>query len=201
MSFGLSDEPLFPSVAGDTNSDHRASPHWGHCRRRRPLERLLELAPDSTGPDNAYELLARVHRELGEAAAERAVLERYAAIDADALPAYRRLLELQSADRDWQAAMKTARRVLAVQPLIAQPYRVLLQAAGELGQQQTAIAACRTLLNLQPDNPATVHFQLARLLHDQKDPAAKRHLLLALEEAPRFRAAYELLLEMKRPAE
>jgi len=33
-------------------------------------------------------------------------------------------------------------------------------------------------------------------LHRAGDPAAKRHLLLALEEAPRFREALRLLLEM-----
>jgi hypothetical protein len=41
-----------------------------------------------------------------------------------------------------------------------------------------------------------VHFRLARLMHSNNDPAAKRQVLLALEEAPRFRAAHRLLLEL-----
>jgi hypothetical protein len=41
-----------------------------------------------------------------------------------------------------------------------------------------------------------VHFRLARLLHEDRQPSAKRHVLLALEEAPRFRTAQRLLLEI-----
>jgi hypothetical protein len=49
---------------------------------------------------------------------------------------------------------------------------------------------------MKPADPADVHFKLGRLLHQRADPEAKRHVLLALEEAPRFRAAHELLLEI-----
>ena len=34
------------------------------------------------------------------------------------------------------------------------------------------------------------------LLHETRDPAAKREVLLALEEAPRFRDALKLLIEI-----
>jgi hypothetical protein len=52
------------------------------------------------------------------------------------------------------------------------------------------------LLLLDPPDPAETNFHLAQLLHRAGDAAAKRHLLLALEEAPRFREALRLLLEM-----
>jgi hypothetical protein len=52
------------------------------------------------------------------------------------------------------------------------------------------------LLELDPPNPAEVHFNLARLLHRAGDPAARRHVLQALEDAPRYRAALQLLLQM-----
>jgi uncharacterized protein HemY len=54
------------------------------------------------------------------------------------------------------------------------------------------------MLLLDPPDPAGVHFSLARLLHKQRDDAAKRHVLQALEEAPRFREAHRLLLEINR---
>ncbi len=63
-------------------------------------------------------------------------------------------------------------------------------------RQGGAIAAYRTLLNLNPSDPPDIHFRLARLLHAGGDPEAKRQVLLALEDAPRFRAALELLLEI-----
>jgi hypothetical protein len=51
-------------------------------------------------------------------------------------------------------------------------------------------------LKLDPPDAAGAHYQLARLLYRTGHPAAKRHLLQALEEAPRFREAHKLLLEM-----
>jgi len=59
-----------------------------------------------------------------------------------------------------------------------------------------AIAAYQSWLELDPPDPAEVHFQLARLLHRAGDPAAKRHVLQALEDAPRSREALKLLLEI-----
>jgi len=65
-----------------------------------------------------------------------------------------------------------------------------------IGDSKAAIDAYRALLELDPPDPAEVHFRLARLLHRLGDPAARRHVLEALEEAPRHRAALELLLEI-----
>jgi hypothetical protein len=49
---------------------------------------------------------------------------------------------------------------------------------------------------LDPADPADVNYRLGRLLL-AKDPAgAKRHVLLALAEAPRFRQAHRLLLKI-----
>ena len=51
---------------------------------------------------------------------------------------------------------------------------------------------------MEPADPAEVHYRLARLLHEAGDASAKRHVLMALEEAPRFQQALELLLKMDR---
>jgi hypothetical protein len=56
------------------------------------------------------------------------------------------------------------------------------------------------MLLLDPPDPVGAHYQLARLLHETGDPAAKRHLLQALEDAPRFREGHRLLLEMTKTA-
>ena len=53
------------------------------------------------------------------------------------------------------------------------------------------------MLQLDPTDPAEVHYQLARNLNRQGDGgAARRHVLKALEEAPRYRDAHRLLLEL-----
>ena len=161
-----------------------------------PLETLIALCPNQSGPNNAYAALAEVHRGLHEFEPERAALEQWAAQAAAAPDAYLRLMELAEGTNDWPAVAQNAERFLAVNPLVPPPYRYLGRAREALGDNPPAIDAYQKLLLLEPPDPAEVHFRLARLLHLQDDPAAKRHVLQALEEAPRFRAAHRLLLEM-----
>ena len=161
-----------------------------------PLKTLTALYPDQSGPGNAYALLAAVHRGLDETSEERAALEQWAARDASALDAYLRLMELAEAAKDWKATAQNANRFLAVNPLLPQPYRHLARASEELGDATQAIAALQHLILLDPQDPADIHFRLASLLRQRNDPAAKRHVLQALEEAPRFREAHRLLLEL-----
>ena len=80
--------------------------------------------------------------------------------------------------------------------MLAVPYRHLAEAAEVLKQADAAISAWQTVLKLDPRDPAEAHYRLARLLYSKGDPSAKRHLLMALEEAPRFREAHRMLLEI-----
>ena len=161
-----------------------------------PAEKLLTLFPSHTGDDSPYDLLAASHRGLGETNAERAILERWAARAADSLDAYSRLMELNATAGDWGAVATNAQRYLAVNPLVHSPYGFLARANESLGRTNDATRAAQTLLRLDPPDPAGAHFQLARLLRSTGDAGAKRHVLLALEEAPRFRDAQKLLLQM-----
>jgi tetratricopeptide (TPR) repeat protein len=163
---------------------------------KEPLNLLLEEYPGYTGGNNAYSMLALAHRELGETDAERAVLSRLAARSADATDAYLRLMELGEGAGDWRAVEENANRYLAVNPLVPPPHAYLGRASEALDQPERAAEAYRVLLMLDPPDPAEAHFRLARVLHRTGDPAAKRQVLMALEEAPRFRDAHRLLLEL-----
>jgi len=163
-----------------------------------PLEKLIELYPGETGPESSYAMLASAHRALGETNAERQILSRFSAQDDEAKDAYLRLMELSAPVNDWPAVVENANRFLAVDPLSAPPYRYLAQASEQTGDTQAAIGAYRALLQLDPPDPAEVHYRLARGLHRTGDPEAKRQVLEALEEAPRYRAALGLLLELNR---
>jgi len=94
---------------------------------------------------------------------------------------------------------KYAERLLAINPLIALPHRALAEAGVASGRSDQAITAYRKLLLLDPPDPVDVHFQLARLLEARGDSEneAERQVLLALEEAPRYRDAQRLLLKIK----
>jgi tetratricopeptide (TPR) repeat protein len=164
------------------------------------LQQLVALYPDDTGADSAYRLLAATHRGLGQTNDERQVLARFAEKDAEAIDAYLRLMELGAIAKDWPSVVLNAQRYLAVNPLVAPPYRFLALAAERTGANPAAIAAYRALLELEPPDPAEVHFNLAAALHRERNPEARRQVLMALEEAPRYRSALQLLLQLNEEA-
>jgi tetratricopeptide (TPR) repeat protein len=176
-----------------------ANQQWPEARA--VLQRLLAVDPDQRGADSAYLLLATVHRKLGETADERKVLEQLAALSSDAQPAYSRLLELGLEARDFAAVARNAERLLAVNPMSASGYRgrgraFEERAATDARAADEAAAAYRRLLRLEPADPADIHLRLGRLLRHRDPRAARRHVLDALAEAPRFREAHRLLLEL-----
>ncbi|HTH49977.1 MAG TPA: hypothetical protein VMB21_20860, partial [Candidatus Limnocylindria bacterium] len=162
-----------------------------------PLQRLVELFPNQPGGDSPYPLLAAAHRALGETNEERQVLMQFAQRDDEATATYLRLMELAAAAQDWPEVTRNAQRFLAVNPLVAPPYRYLARASEAAGDTPAAIAAYGTLLQLDPPNPAEVHYQLARLLQPTDAVTARLHVLQALEDAPRHRAALRLLLKLQ----
>ncbi len=161
------------------------------------LRKAVELYPDYVGPDSAYRLLAAIYQESGETMREIEVLNNLAQCDDDATGAYLRLMELSAAREDWPTVLLNAERMMAVNPLVTAPHRFLAQAADQLGDTARAVNGYRAQLELDPPDPAEVHYRLALNLNRQQDrDAARRHVLKALEEAPRFRDAHHLLLEI-----
>ena len=124
------------------------------------------------------------------------MLARFAEKDAEAPDAYLRLMELSAGAKDWPAVLLNAQRYLAVNPLVAPPYRFMAQASEETGRNDSAIEAYQSLLQLDPPDPSQVHFRLATALHRAGDSGARRQVLEALEDAPRYQAALRLLLEI-----
>jgi tetratricopeptide (TPR) repeat protein len=157
------------------------------------------LAEKKWNAEGPYAMLARVHRELGESDAEIAMLNKVAELNSNAPDAYERLMEIAAERKDWPGVLTNAARFSGVNPLSLAPHRYEAEAREALGEKPAAIAAYRALLELGPPDPAEIHYRLARLLHEAGDPAAKREVLLALEDAPRFRAALDLLLRIDTP--
>jgi tetratricopeptide (TPR) repeat protein len=137
---------------------------------------------------------------LGETDAEIAALNKLADLSSNAPDAFERLMQIAASRKDWQGVLANAARYSGVNPLSPVPHRYEAEAREALGEKSAAITAYRALLDLGPPDPAEVHYRLARLLHEARDPAAKREILLALEEAPRFRAALDLLLRIENGA-
>jgi tetratricopeptide (TPR) repeat protein len=163
---------------------------------KEPLEKLISLYPAHTGQDNPYRPLAQVHRKLGETEQEVQVLSKLAALSPDAAEAYDRLMEIGMEQKNWMQVAANGDRYLAVYPLLSTVYGRLGQACEALGQQERAIELYERLLLLDPADPVDVHYRLAQLLRPRDSAAAKRHILEALADAPRFRQGHKLLLEI-----
>ena len=163
------------------------------------LESLAAAYPGEKGAANPLWLLAVTERNLNETNAELTTLQKFAVRESDFVDLYARLIELSEAQKDWPAVTKYASRLVAINPLISLPYRALAEAGVASGNRGQAITAYRKLLLLDPPDPSEVHFQLARLLHARGDSEAEaeRQVLQALEDAPRYRDAQHLLLEIK----
>ncbi|MDR3401298.1 MAG: peptidase MA family metallohydrolase [Chthoniobacter sp.] len=165
-----------------------------------PLLKLIELYPNQHDADSAYAMLAHVHRMLKESEAEIAMLNKLTELNSDAVDAFERLMQIAAGRKDWRSVLANADRFAAVNPLSPIPHQFAADAHEALGEKASAISDYRTLLQLGPSDPAETHYRLARLLHSVGDVAARREVLLALEDAPRFRAALQLLLTIDEPA-
>ncbi|MCX5644225.1 MAG: tetratricopeptide repeat protein [Phycisphaerae bacterium] len=161
-----------------------------------PLQKLISLYPKYADKDNAYQLLAAVHRNLNETAQEAEVLGTLAGLSSDAADAYSRLMEIGTEQKNWTQVVENGVRYLAVYPMLSATYWRLGRANEELGRAEPAVQAYQRLLLLDPSDPVEVNYRLARLLQQRDPAAAKRHILEALADAPRFREGHQLLLTM-----
>ena len=164
---------------------------------RATLETLHEQFPSDISSSSAAVKLARVYRELGMTDQERTTLTHISQIIDDALPVYQRLMELDSQSDAWEDVARYAEKMLAVQPLRPQPHRMLAKASRHLNRMDVVVGALQALLEMEPTDPAEAHYELASALNDTGDQTtAKRQVLMALEYAPRYQEALQLLLSL-----
>jgi tetratricopeptide (TPR) repeat protein len=163
------------------------------------LEALAASYQGERRAENPLWLEAVTERNLNDTNAELALLQKFAHQESDLVDLNLRLIELAGARKDWTEETKYAERLLQINPLLSAPYRALAEAGNSSGNEEQAIDAYRKLLLLDPPDPADTHFRLARLLHARggAESEAKRHVLEALEDAPRYGDAQRLLLEIE----
>ena len=168
-----------------------ADAKWQEAKK--PLKKLIRLYPRYVGEESAYRLLAEVHRKLGDTEQERLVLSDLAILSPDAVDAYERLMEIGIEQEDWREVVTNGARYIAVYPMLSAVHWRLGRANEQLGHRGQAVESYRRVLLLDPTDPADINFRLARLLRDSDPARAKRYVLEALAEAPRFREAHRLL--------
>jgi tetratricopeptide (TPR) repeat protein len=167
---------------------------WAGARHH--FEIAVALDPGFVGEGNAYDQLAQACGALNDHAAQQAVWTKLAELSPTAMTAFEGLMKIAESKKDWAEVSRLAERLLSVNPMLESPRRTQARAAEATQRTTDAIAAYNKLLALGPTDAADVHFSLGRLLAPTNPVLAKRHVLEALADAPRFRAAHALLLQL-----
>lgn len=162
------------------------------------LTEALRIFPEYGGPDSPYLYLARVHAAQGDHERAAAALARLNAISEthyEALVTQAGLLE--GLGRTPEAARALARAVL-IWPYEPALHQHLAELASATGDRALAVRARQAVVALDPVDRAEAFFRLALAQKDAGDrPAARRSVLRALDVAPNFEPALELLLELR----
>jgi cellulose synthase operon protein C len=161
--------------------------------------RAIELYPEYVDAGSVYLILARAQEETGAHAAAVATLREYHRLggyDPSALMQLGRWLA-DADERD--AAIDVFEDVLLVAPLSETVHADLGDWLLAADRAEQALAEYEALFAMQPHDQAAAHFRLAKAHYSLDNlPLAREHLLYALEIAPHYREAQQLLLEIVR---
>jgi tetratricopeptide (TPR) repeat protein len=161
------------------------------------LERAVTLVPQTMGDESARTGLAEIAVKRGDT--ERAIKEltMLLADSQTGLEAARKLATLAREAKDEPAERKAIERMVALDPFDATVYAGLGRLALTQKDAPAATRALQLALDLGPQDPAAVHTDLAEAYMMAGDTVqVRQHAILALEIAPRFERAQELLLKV-----
>ena len=144
--------------------------------------------------------MAIIHRELKETKKEKAILNKLAALSADDIDTFERLIKIAEEEKNWKAVALNGQRYLSANPLNPRIYRSMAKAYQNLSSSTDAIQVWKAILQMDPADPAEANFKLASLIADSDPTQARQHLLRALEDAPRYRDAHRLLQKLSKQA-
>jgi tetratricopeptide (TPR) repeat protein len=159
--------------------------------------RALELFPYASGAGNPYETLAKLLEQKGDQAQAAKVLDALVKTDENNLEALKNIARIRLALGERQQALDALRASFFISPF---DYKLHTQ-AGELSAQlndySKALTEFQVALALAPPNVAEANYNVASAYHALgRQPEAKRAVLRALEAAPRYEKAQELLLRI-----
>ena len=159
--------------------------------------RALELFPYMTGKGNPYEPLAKLLEQKGEPAQAATVLEKLLSKDENNLEALKTLARIRSSLGQRQQALDALLASFYISPFDYKLHTQAGELSVELRNNALALTEFQVALALQPPNVAEANYNVATAYHALgQQPEAKRAVLRALEAAPRYEKAQELLLRI-----
>jgi tetratricopeptide (TPR) repeat protein len=161
------------------------------------LERAAKLVPIATGQSNPNTMIAMVATKQGDTARAIAALEAVVAIESSDVESARQLAALVAPLGDTARTAAAYARVAEIDPFDAQAQTAVGRYALQQKDAPRALRALKSALAAGTADRAAAHADLgeAYLLAGQYGEA-KREALAALEIAPSFERAQDLLLDV-----
>lgn len=161
------------------------------------LERASALLPSATGSDNPNALIALIATERGDTARAIQAFEALVKVDHSDVESARKLAALLEGEGGGARALAAARIVADLDPFDAAAQSKVGRAALESRDAELAVRSLRSALASNPPDRAGIHLDLgeAYFLAGRLDDA-KTQALAALEIAPSFERAQDLLLKI-----
>jgi tetratricopeptide (TPR) repeat protein len=163
------------------------------------FERAAALLPIAAGKDSPHAHMAEIAMEKQDRARAIAELQALVAVDFDNVEAARQLAALlRQTNVDDAARLRPVyERIAAVDPFDAEAHAALGRLAMQRNEPEVAAREFRTVIALAPVDRAAAHTDLAESYWKSgKKAEAKRQTLAALEIAPSYERAQELLLKL-----
>jgi tetratricopeptide (TPR) repeat protein len=159
-----------------------------------------DLLPGYSASPSPREILAAIHEELGDTQAMIRELEALVKVQQHAFKACLKLGQAAAARKDFDRAVYYFERAIAVNPYDLEVHRSLGIVSMQRSEYLKAIREYGVLLALDSTDPALANTDLAdAFLRGGNKDQAKRYALAALEIAPMFERAQDILLDTLDP--
>jgi len=163
----------------------------------RNLERAAQLVPGLQGKQNPNLIIATLALEKNDTTRALQAFDAFLAVDGNDVEAARKRAQLLEPLGDAARTAAAYQRVVDVDPFDSHAQTIVGRMALQRRDAAAAIRAFRSALATRPPDEAAAHLDLAQAYFAGGQAAdAKREVLAALEIAPSYEAAQELLLKV-----
>jgi tetratricopeptide (TPR) repeat protein len=162
-----------------------------------PARRAVDIFPDYTLSGSPWLLLARAYDATGKRPDALGALQRYRELGGWEPEALRKLATWLEEAGQAQQSLEVLNALTLLEPLDPALHAKLGERFNASGKAAESLREYKVLLALDAHDSASANFGIARALNSLGDRAnSRRHLLDALETAPHYRPAQDLLLEI-----
>jgi len=162
------------------------------------LRAALRIFPEYGGPDSPYWFLALIHRDRGEPERAEAALARLNALSESNYQALLAQAEVLEELGRTEASARVLDKAVLVWPYDLDLHARLATLHATLGNLQGAVRERGAIVALNPADKADAYYRLAVAQEQAGDlRGARRSVMGALEIAPNYEDALELLLRLR----